>query len=234
MKKLGAFLVGLGLVAGTVFAAATNTATSVNGVGFENFTMRGDQAALIRMDFKNLGRPDALWTSTDILGTNYTHDIYLYYWDPVGQQWQSETFLAILQAWDPGTTLFNRGQSVFVQMAGDSTVTNHFTISGEIPGGNNNSSTSSVSIVGGLNAVGYSFPNSIALTNTSLSSLSGGDDLFLYYWVDGLGWQSVTYLNIAGIWDNDAFVLMPGQGYFLQKLSSGGTNWTEVKTYVWP
>ncbi len=232
MKKLRAILVGMSLVAGAVMAAGP--VTSVNGVGYESFAMRGDESALIRVDFKNINRPDGLWTSTDILGINYTHDVFLFYWDPVTQAWQSETFVSVLQMWDPGTTLFKRGDSVFVQMAGDAGITNSFQISGEIPGSNNNAATSSVPIVSGLNAVGYSYPAAIAITNTTLSSLATGDDLVLYYWVDGLGWQSVNYLNILGMWDNDAFILTPGQGYFLQKLSAGTASWNETKPYNWP
>ena len=68
MKKLGAFLVGLGLAAGTVLAANTNTASSVNAVGFVNKTMEPNKWILATCNFQKVG--GGTNTLLDVFGTS--------------------------------------------------------------------------------------------------------------------------------------------------------------------
>lgn len=228
MKKLGAFLVGVSLVAGV--AAAANTATSVNGVGFETFSVAGGQSVMIRLDFEKVG--GGYWLAKDVFGTNSTLPITVYYWDTGTSGWLSENWLPDDQVWDPGTTHFTRGQSLFVSVAGSPAVTNKFVVSGEIPGANNNAASATLPLVQGFNGVAYSYPSSIAITNTTLSAAAGGGDLSIYYWNNG--WLSVNWLNDDGIWDPSSFVLQPGQGVLVYKFGAGTTSWAETKPYNWP
>ena len=66
MKKLGAFLVGLGLSA--TCALAANTATSVNIVGFNNVTIPSNQYVMVGVNFDNIGGQSM--TLVQMLGTN--------------------------------------------------------------------------------------------------------------------------------------------------------------------
>lgn len=229
MKKLSAILVGMSLVAGVVMAAGP--VTSVNGVGYESFSVKSDKSIFIRVDFLKVG--GGAWTVYDLFGTNFSHDVYAYYWDP-SSGWLSENFYASEGIWDPGTIQFNRGDAIFLAMGGNGSVTNTITISGEIPGANNQATNSVISVGEGLNTVGYGFPSAIGITNTTLSSVAGGQDMFLYYWDTSSGWLSVNWYSSENVWDPDTFVLQPGQGYFLEKYSVGNVNWTENKPYQWP
>ncbi len=224
MKKL-ALIAACVVLAGVAVKAEAPPVFSVNGVGYETFTVPGDKVVFLRIDFDKLdGTP---WTVYDLFGTNFSHTVAAYYW--VNNGWGSENFDG--EVWDPGTHKFYRGDVLFVQMEGSASVTNTITIRGEIPGANNGATNDVAPLKSGFNGCGYAYPAAIAITNTTLSSIAGGDIIDIYYWKNN-GWGSVGW--DGEVWDPANFVMQPGQGYLINKPAAGIVNWTENKPYLWP
>lgn len=229
MKKMSAIIASL-CVLSAAAAMAADPVYSVNGVGYESFAIAGGKSAMVRIDFEKVG--GGKWTVSELFGTNAVLPMTVYYWSTNTMGWLSEDWLADDQIWDPGSTLFSRGQSLFVMVSGSSAVTNIFAISGEIPGANNGGSNTVLTLQEGFNGVSYAYPNAIAITNTTLSAAAGGGDLTVYYWNNG--WLSADWLNEDGIWDPDSVIMQPGQGVLVYKRNAGTTSWAEQKKYIYP
>lgn len=224
MKKIGAFLVGVGLLAGITVAADSNTATSVNAVGFETFSVPANKSILLRIDFDKIDK--TAWTVNDLFGTNFTHDVTVFYWGTTS--WLSENFDSVFKEWDPGTTPFYRGDALFVKMKGPAGLTNVIVIAGEVPSASSTTNT----LNAGMSTVGYAYPVAMPITNTTLSAAAAGSQMTVFYWNQNAGtWGGVNWDPVFQEWDPTEYVFQPGQGYFIRKYAAGVTNWIEPKTY---
>lgn len=228
MKKMSVILASLCVLSAAAMAADVY---SVNGVGYESFSIAGGKSALIRIDFEKVG--GGTWKVADLFGTNSVLGMRVYYWNTNTVGWSSVTWDPEDKLWIPSTTPFVRGQSLFVTMFGSSDVTNTFAIAGEVPGSNNGGSNTVLSLVQGFNGVSYAYPNSIAITNTTLSVAAGGSGLSVYYWMNE-GWRNVVWDSEDNIWIPSSFVLQPGQGVLVRRYATGSTSWAEEKKYNWP
>ena len=93
MKKLGAFLAGVGLLAGVTVAADSNTATSVNAVGFVKVTVPSyPNFVAVAFNFEGIGGFPA--SVQEIIGTNvlrrnglFTKADKLQIYDAQNQRW---------------------------------------------------------------------------------------------------------------------------------------------------
>jgi hypothetical protein len=229
MKKSVLLAAGVCLLSGmTAFA---DPVTSVNGVGIERFTVAGDRSALIRIDFEKIG--GGSWNVYDLFGTNFAHAVTVFYWTPSG--WAGENFDPVFVEWDPGTTPFYRGDSLFVRMRGTADITNTITIAGEIPGANNGATNTVLGVDSGLNTLGYAYPAPIAITNTTLNVVAGTNQMTVFYWISASSaWGGVNYDPVFQEWDPQEFTLQPGQGYMIRKYGAGTQSWSETKPYNWP
>ena len=229
MKKLGAFLVGLGLAAGTVLASNTNTASSVNAVGFQNVTVPTGYS-LMSVPFNAVG--GATPTIDNIFSTNVPDSTVLYFYEPISGYY-SITYISGLgwvdDSFNPaGTNVLGLGKAFWIQSTSNIVVTT----SGEVPGGS--VPTNSINIVPGYQLFGYSYPASTSVTNAV--GLVPMDSDVIYSYTPGVGYVSLTYINGLG-WVDDAFSpsdmqISMGQGYWYQ--SSGSHTWNQVKPYQWP
>lgn len=226
MKKLGAFLVGLGLVAGS--AMAVNTATSVNAVGYKNIQLTPG-LSLVSCPFVDVASSSGM-TIDGLLGTSMpdgsvlymfngvSYNIYSYY---LGYGWYDD-------GGNPaGTNVINPGSGFWVQVSTNCTLT----LAGSVP----SVASNTVSIAEGLQIVGFGYPVSVTASNSVLSPVdgdviykfgSGAYSLYTYY--AGYGWY-----DDGG---NPANVnLETGEGFWYQRQAGGGaTPWVQVKPYVWP
>ena len=151
MKKLGAFLVGLGLAAGSVMAANSNTATSVNMVGFQNVNVVSNYN-FIGANWNQVGGASAtpiqnLVSGAGLVSGNYNDDSDLIVvWDVTKNGgtggyvtyylWNGDSkWYELGNDSAPTTNTIATGQGFWIKHLG--AVTN-ITISGEVPVGSTN------------------------------------------------------------------------------------------------
>jgi len=219
MKKLGAFLVGLGLVAGTVFAAATNTATSVNIVGFNNITCLRGKAVLVNTAFKNIGGSDL--KSSQVFGNQLPLGTSVYAFDPTIPGYIADN------CEEGGWTSFitfrgNMGFWIVVDSGADSN-TYSVALSGEVPLNLYDTNT----VYNGVTMMGYPYTASVAWTNTTLAKNAQlGDSLYIYNPTNGYA----SYNMEEGGWSDPSLVINPGVGFWFQTASSMYTN-VEARPY---
>jgi len=249
MKKLGAFLVGFGLVAGTVFAEASNTATSVNVVGFQRYSAVTGSLSLVRCDF--LPVSSGVLNVSNVFGSTLPVGTQLYFWN--GSGYQIDTYSEINSGppfftwstnWSVGTNEFKPGAAFWVRLPADAAQsTNDFLIFGEVPG-NSRQPSNSVPILPGLNMIGYSYPVDTAWTNTALSQQAVIGDR-LYVW-NGSGYGIYNYEAVnsgppfftwSTNWSDTAMslILKTGQGFWYSRdVSASAINWSESAPYSLP
>ncbi len=243
MKKICAFLLSVGLMAAAVQAA--DQATSVNAVGFEKFNVSTGQLALVRCDFLTMG---ASLTVSNVFGATLPIGAQLYFWN--GTNYQIETYSRYFVSppanyatnWAPGTNLLVTGKAFWIRLPAVAPQSSYdVTVSGEVPGSTRQPSNT-VSVLPGLNMVGYSYPTTIAWTNTTLAKQAEIGDR-LYVW-DGSSYSIYNYArvfvsppaNYATNWGGgQSVVLNPGQGFWYSRgVSASPISWTEILPYVMP
>ena len=244
MKKLTAFFVGATLMVGAI-ASAADTATSVNVVGFEKFTVSTGQLALVRCDFLSVGSP---LTVSNVFGTTLPIGTQLYFWN--GLAYTIDTYSRYLVSppsnyatnWAPGTNLLVTGKAFWIRLPAVAPQPSYdITVAGEVPG-NTRQPSNTVGVLPGLNMVGYSYPTQIAWTNTTMASQAViGDRLYLW---NGSAYNIYNYArilvsppsNYKTNWGGaKSVVLQPGQGFWYSRDAAAAPfNWTEIAPYVLP
>jgi len=218
MKKLSSFLVGLALTAGTVFAADTNTATSVNVVGFIAQSNTANRLYMLNVPLHAIGGNDSPRLIVDLIGTNVPNGTIVYLWTGTG--YAAESFFA--GAWSPGTNLARRCDGFWIK----SELGTDLIRAGEVPSVSN----TVVQLFPGLQMIGYPYPVSCALTNLGLGSVAANGDI-VFKWT-GIGWDSASYF--AGSW-NTNYDFNPGDAFWYKRDSGASvTNWVINKPYVSP
>jgi len=214
MKKLGAFLVGLGLVAGTVFAAATNTATSVNAVGFVKRTLPPNRLIMCSIGFSAMvtNSIDSIFDGQLTGGGDSSSSDIIIKWNPATQKYENAwkvqgTGTPYDNKWyvDDGSfppvsspMKFAPGDGFWIRSA--QVVTQEVVFSGEVPNG----LLSTNQIVSQMNLVAFPYSAKIAVndpTNGLTSCATGGGDSassdILILW-DELNQQYVNLWLVQG------------------------------------
>jgi len=254
MKKLGAFLVGLGLVAGVASAA---NVSSVNVVGYVNKTLPTNQWILTTCNFQKVG--GGTNTLLDVFGTNQLaqNDVLglcdlVTLWD-VAQatyqtyaQWTDGNFYKANDATEWGDSILANpaipvGTAMWVVPAGNQVVNKTLTFAGEVVA----VATQKLNIVSGWQMIGYPLTCDIALQGTGLaaSGAAKNDVLGLCdlvtIWL-GNGYQTYALwtdnqwykANDATEWGNSVLatnVVKMGEGFWY--VAQNNITWSEVSPY---
>jgi len=217
MKKLGALLVGLGLVTGSVFAAATNSAVSVNAVGFVNKTMLNGQALLMTCNFQKVG--GGTNTLLDIFGTNQLAqndsvpacDLVIM-WDIAQSkyqsyaQWTDGKFYKANDMVEWGNSIEANpnvpvGTALWLIPSSTQISNKVLTLAGEVVG----VATQQINVVSGPQLMGYPLTSSVALQDTGFAASGAANN------------DSVPACDLVITWLGDRY-----QTYAL---------WTDLKWY---
>ena len=258
MKKLGAFLVGVGLVAGSVLAANTNTATSVNAVGFVNKTMPAGQWVLTTCNFQKVG--GGTNTLLDVFGTTQlaqndslglcdlvilwdaTQDKYQTY-----AQWTDGKFYLANDndQWGQGIEAnpdIPVGTAMWVVPGAGQVGSKTLTLAGEVVA----TSTQSLNIVSGWQLIGYPLTCSIDLQGTQFAANGAAKNDALGLCDLVITWNGSAYQTYA-LWtdnqwylanDNDQWgqgilasnTLQLGEGFWY--VAQSAITWSEPSPYV--
>ena len=259
MKKLGAFLVGLGLVAGSVVAANSNTATSVNMVGFQNVSVPNG-LVMLSLNWNTVGGASSIPINTLISGNgltsgdNFFTSDQLYVWDATlnaGAGGYTQYYL-----WNgdglwyelgndalPTTNVVSRGKGFWLKHTGSST---NLSLSGEVPVGGTNQV---VFAAGSLNMFGSAYTANMDINGANQSWVgNAGDNFFtsdeIYAWDPALnagagGYKQYYLWNGDNKWyelGNDALptvdAIQMGRGAWFKNIGPVATTWTEVRPFT--
>lgn len=218
MKKLATLVMGMALITGAAYAADTNTATSVNVVGFIAQSNTANRLYMLNVPLHAIGGDDSPRVIADLIGTNVPNGTIIYLW--TGTSYASESFIA--GAWSPGTNLVRRCDGFWMRSELGTDVIR----AGEVPSASN----TVVQLVPGLQMIGYPYPVSCALTNMGLGNVAANGDI-IFKWT-GLSWNSASYF--AGSWDTN-YDFNPGDAFWYKRDSGASvTNWVINKPYTSP
>ena len=204
MKKLGAFLVGLGLVTGTVLAANTNTATSVNAVGFVNVNVPpGGKLAFVSVNFDPVGATgtNSSISIQDLLkgqmvgGWGAAQGDNVILWDLALQKYVITYLAADLDPsvdgkWlydggiDIATNMFKNGDAFWIR--NNQSYTQSVVFAGQVV--DRTTGTNGTTFKPGMNMFGYPFSMSIDVNSNGLNNAATG------------GWGTAQGDNII-FWD---------------------------------
>jgi hypothetical protein len=220
MKKLGAFLLGVGLMAGSAFAADSNTATSVNIVGFQNITCPRGQLVMVSTAFKSLD--GSTLKSENVFSNQLPMGSFIYAWNSVSNRYDIDNL--DLDGWK--TNITYDGKMGFWIRVSPSAPTSSYNVvmSGEVP----MSAFATNTVCPGLNMLGYPYTASVAWTNTSLAINSKPGD-FLFVW-NGSGYS--TYNNTLDGWEAATnLVINQGVGFWFKSSRTSITNYVDARPY---
>ncbi len=222
MKKTTAILLGT-LIASSAAFAQSNV-LSRNAVGYIKHSF-GSGFSVIQNTFESMGAPIAISNTFATLPNSSK----IHLWNGSSYQTITKNFLGWGAA---GSNTLDRGSAVWVELP-LSVGTNLYDvyIMGEVP----DSTTAPITEVGatpGFNFVGFPYPVATAWSNTSFAAASPNSSK-LHVW-NGSGYQTFTK-NFLGWGAGAAYVLEPGQGFWLEWPSSAvSTNLNVTKPYEWP
>jgi hypothetical protein len=233
MKKLSSFLVGLALTAGTVLAADTNTATSVNAVGFVNKTLPPNgNLTFVSVNFDPVGAvgENSGISIQDLLtgqltgGLSASSGDNIFVWDTANQRYD-QLFL-VAGSGNPsydGKWVRNADFSIATNMLPNGSAfwirnthsfTQQVTFAGQVV--DRFSKTNTMNFAFGMNMFGFPYSATVPVNSNDLSkaatgglSLSTGDNLIIW---DVVNQRYVFYFLVAGSgnpsydgkWVNDA------------------------------
>ena len=224
MKKLSSFLVGLALTAGTVLAADTNTATSVNIVGFNKIVCASGKFTLSSTAFKSID--GSLLKANDVFGTTqlplgtriysfnqgsntYKQDVYGE--DEIGNLVWSTNIV------------FDGSMGFWVSVPAQTPASNYVvTVSGEVPMSLLNSNV----VNNGYSLLGYPYTASVLWTNTSLAKNAQPGDALYVFNESGAYIRNPLAEDEGGnlVWGFPSMVINPGVGFWFLTTSPAYTN----------
>ena len=227
---------------GTVIGYAQTNVISQNAVGYVKRDLVNGDFYLLRYDFLDIdGNATGV---SDIIGDQLPTNSQVLVWNGNGfdfEEYQEGKKLAAgTFSWVPDTSVILPGMAFFVQVPTTTDPGPHtLFMTGEVPGENNNSETTTVGVAasGAFSALGYPYPAAVEWTNTSLATVdvTTNDQLLTY----NNGYSFIEYQEgkklAAGTfaWTANP-TLQPGDGFFYQRNSAIANSWTEVKPYAWP
>jgi len=217
MKKALVALIAIVMVASLSFAQ--DEVKSVNVVGFNKVTIEAGELALVTPPFESFGNA----TLEDLVGDQLPIGSSAFIWDRANQTYipagRTKAGWAL-------TNVIYRGDGFWLQNGG--TTASEVALMGEVPAEYNNSATTTVAQISGINAVGYAYPTDVVWTNTSLAQLSvTGDSLFIW---DEVGQVYLPFGKTKGGWDTPlGFTIPAGRAFWIK--TSTTIDWTEVAPY---
>jgi hypothetical protein len=198
--------------------------TGRNAVGYIKATIPRGNLMMIQTPFENLNG-SGRYVVGELLGSSLPRGTTAYIWNRDLQQYKSESFTT---RWIPGTNTFSRGVGVYVKIPATASLNSYdIVMMGEVPD-RITAPTSSMSIVRGLQMMGFMYPVAIPLTNIALATTAKRGDT-IYYWKTNQSWGSEGFVTR---WIPGTFVLEPGQACYYE--TTNATVWTETKPYTWP
>jgi len=209
-------------IASTSILAQSNTVYSQNMVGNIKVDLPSNQFYFLSLNLNNVGGTNQAFGP--MLGDQLPTLSQAYFWNSSSQVWYQAQKKAVAKGgWGVDSNrVVSVGEGVFIKASSNMTVY----LMGEVP----MAPTTTVVVINGLNAMGYSYPVTTAWTNTALSqglpTLSS-----LYVWNAIAGW--VNYQKKApakGGWGAATnLVINPGDAFFVQ--SSVATNVFDVRPF---
>lgn len=225
MKKIVIAALALGLIGNAAFAQ-TNSVLSRNAVGYVKVDAVRSNLSFIVHNFIDINGGPV--TVTNLLGTQVPVGTSVLIWDSAVQQYRGESRTIV--GWSPGTNRLTAGRGFWMRIpAGAASNSYAVYLMGEVPD-KTTLPTSTVSVVSGLNMVGYPFPVRTHWTNTTLAKSAPIGSQALFWNVTGQSYQGASRTVVG--WSPSTNVLSPGQGFWFRTTSA--TNWQEVKPYTWP
>lgn len=206
MKKLSLIVAGLSVLVGlTVQAADTNAVTSVNIVGLIKTDLPSNKLVFASVSMNAVGGTNQMFQPT--LGDQLPLGGSVYFWNVSSQRWDIATKKSKIGWSDNSNRVVSVGQGIFILCPSTNLTINML---GEVP----LSPTSTVSMVQGLNAIGYMYPVDMAWTNTPFYGLPLASVLNVWN-VTSQKWDIATKKSKIGWSDASNWVLRAGQGFFV-------------------
>lgn len=224
MKKLGAFLLSVGLVAGV--AVAANTATSVNIVGFNKITCPRGGYVLVSTAFESLeGSP---LKSLDVFGTTQLPaGTVIYAWDQLLQPSPGYRLDGYSTKSGWGTNITYKAGMGFWIFIPDTVAQPSYDVvlAGQVPMQSETSNT----VYDGYAMLGYPYTSSMLWTNTDLAKKSPSGTV-LYWWDNTITNYQLNGKS-KGNWSNPDLVITPSMGFWLYNPTSVALTNVEVRPY---
>lgn len=214
MKKIGAFLLGVGLLASVTVAADSNTATSVNIVGFQKITCSTGQWVLVSAAFQSVD--GTVLKCANVISNQLPKGTSVITYDTTAQAYKSDSKsgFSVDGTWSDNIT-FSGGMGfwIYVPSEGLGVTTSSYDVvfAGQVP----MSLIASNEVKNGFNLLGFPYTASVVFSNTSLYNNSvRGDSIVL--------WKNNTYQSYSkggfgeAIWPDEAkaLVITPDMGYW--------------------
>lgn len=221
MKKIGAFLVGVGLIAGVTCAADSNTATSVNIVGFNKITCPSGKYVLVNTAFESLS--GSTLTASDVFSNQLPMSSSVWAFDAGASTPAYVRDVYTEEGWTtPAKVIFRGGMGFWIYVPAEAVPTNYIvTLAGQVP----MSGTASNAVYSGFNLLGNPYTGSVLWTNTALAARAAMSDKVYTFNVVSNVYDS-NVLTEEG-WFNPNLVITADMGFWF--VSSVGL-FTNVET----
>lgn len=212
-------------VGASMALAQTSTVTSVNAVGYNTIEIPPSGLALVCLPFESFGDSNI----ENLIGDQLPEQSKAYIWDRSANA-NAGGYITATYArggiWDQ-TNIILRGDAFWLKPAG--TDTNFVTLLGEVPAEYNNSATTVVGNISGVDAVGYAYPTDVDWTNTALAKSALEKDKMYFWDTAAQAYQTLTVAR-GGAWDGT--VTIPAGTAFWFKTDDGRTvSWEEIVPY---
>lgn len=233
MNKILGLALGVALAAPVAFGQ-TNV-LSQNAVGYVKVTIPDGGLALIRPDFEQLD-PSVPADMNNLIGDQLPNGSQAHIWDVGTSAYVTELKGGRAGAWPNPGRVVERGEAFWLEIPDSSGQADwDVYIMGEVPGANNNSETSSVLAISGVDAVGYPFPAAIVWGETSLATNLPLDSLLHLWNIDTQSYESFLKGGRGGDWGAaETKVIEPGTAFWVEVGDASVIDWTEAKPYNWP
>ncbi|MEI8139139.1 MAG: hypothetical protein WCI03_04650 [bacterium] len=224
MKNLGAFLVGMSLVAGSALAA--NPVTSVNIVGFSKITCPRGGYVLVTTAFESIA--GTALKSLDVFGTSQLPaGTVIYAWDqlkPSGAGYWQDSYNA-KNGWETNIN-YKAGMGFWIFVPpGAAQPSYDVVLAGQVP----MQSVSSNMVYDGYAMLGYPYTSSMLWTNTDLAKKSPNGTV-LYWWDTSItNYQQNS--KSKGSWVDPNMVITETMGFWLYNPTSVALTNVEVRPY---
>lgn len=214
--------------------ARSVTVAGINGVGYTQIPMYRGCLHLVSLPFDPISGGYGIENLLSGARCGLPAGSKIYRWNAAAQTYHTSAETLVNMSglrWLPGTNVLERGQAFWIQIPSEAAQPTYtLNLFGKIIPVTNDISA----LPAGFSMVGFPYPVDYPLTNTTLSTASGGGDkLYAYDPTNDPHWRMFTWVNIPAPphWTPDTFVFPFGGGVFL--IRSTATNWSQPRPYSW-
>ncbi len=235
MKKT-LWIAMVGALAASVVAASAQEVLSANAVGYiKKEVPPAGELVPITIPLEAMDSVDVIFTNTSV-STEADPGSIAYFWEPVGQNWQSSTKSTKDSKWGGAAVgkVMGVGEMFFLKSPATAVDPKDVTITGQVPATN---APVPVRVQGNLSAIGNPYPVDFVFTNSSLASGAANGSLAYFWSPAGQNWQSSTKSTKDGTWGGAAIgrTITAGEGFFLKDVTTDASReWSAEKMYTWP